>query len=202
MKKVLKAAAVAAFATLGLFSADVKAESILVGLTSVVDNGSTTTWNYSASAAEDDPTFQTEVRTGDYFTIHDFGGGIISHSEPANWVFSQAPVGPAGFNTNPPDSAVILNVTWTYTGLTPIQADALIGTFSLLTAHDSDLRRVVPYSATDHQTAPFEIISGNTSFTQAPLNPFVIPLPASAWGGIALFGAVVANRARKLISRA
>src|SRR5687768_10108958 len=62
------------------------------------------TWTYSAIVAN------SQLTAGDYFTINDFGS-VTSASAPADWAFSQAPIGP---NSLPTVDTGKLNVTFTY----------------------------------------------------------------------------------------
>lgn len=99
----------------------------------------------------------TEVRNGDYFTMYDtwtFTDEIgPEHEEPTNWGVSlfdngmdppsQYYVGITPVGTDPLDNDAIHNVTWIYTGLTPIQnpgvEDLFIGTFIARTFIPDDL---------------------------------------------------------------
>jgi hypothetical protein len=49
---------------------------------------------------------------------------------PANWSFSSLLIGVTPSRVNPPDDPMILNLTFTYTGATPIIDPAPLGTFS------------------------------------------------------------------------
>jgi hypothetical protein len=96
------------------------------------------TWNYSTNVTLDEM-----VAHGDFFTVYDFGSFVAgSNMQPTGWTFSSSLVG-----TNPPlvlptDNPAILNLTWTYTGATPINGSALLGQFSVIAAtnqlRDSD----------------------------------------------------------------
>jgi hypothetical protein len=52
------------------------------------------------------------------------------------WTFSQALVGPTAALTSPTDNPNILNLTWTYSGTTPITGSAALGIFSVITSTD------------------------------------------------------------------
>ena len=91
--------------------------------------GSNFTWNYGAGVTADQM-----VTTGDFFTIYDFGSFVSgSNIQPANWAFSSALIGIDPMHVNVNDSTTSLNLTWTYTGSTPVVGGALLGLFSVVT---------------------------------------------------------------------
>jgi hypothetical protein len=105
---------------------------IIPTLSSVTGSSPTFTWNYSANVTVD----QT-VNPGDFFTIYDFGSiAPGSNTQPTGWTFSQALLGPTAALTSPTDNPSIMNLTWTYTGTTPIPGSAALGMFSVITSTD------------------------------------------------------------------
>lgn len=105
---------------------------IIPTLSSVTGSSPNFTWNYSANVTVDET-----INKGDFFTIYDFGTiAPGSNMQPAGWTFSQALVGPTAALTSPTDNPSILNLTWTYTGTTPINGSAALGVFSVITATD------------------------------------------------------------------
>lgn len=87
------------------------------------------TWNYAANV-----TIDQQVNQGDFFTIYDFGSFVSgSNLQPANWAFSASLTGVNPSLVIPADNASIMNLTWTYTGTTPINGSALLGQFSVVT---------------------------------------------------------------------
>jgi hypothetical protein len=93
------------------------------------------TWNYTANV-----TLDQMVQPGDFFTIYDFGAFTAgSNLQPSNWTFSSSLVGVNPSLVIPADNASILNLTWTYNGLTPITGAALLGSFSII-ANTNQLR--------------------------------------------------------------
>src|SRR2546421_7392359 len=105
---------------------------IIPTLDSVTGSSPNFTWNYSANVTVD----QT-VNTGDFFTIYDFGSiAPGSNTQPTGWTFSQALVGPTAALTSPTDNPSILNLTWTYSGASPIVGSAALGIFSVITSTD------------------------------------------------------------------
>lgn len=105
---------------------------IIPTLSSVTGSSPNFTWNYSANVTVDET-----INTGDFFTIYDFGTiAPGSNTQPTGWTFSQALLGPTPALVNATDSASILNLTWTYTGTTPIVGSAALGIFSVVTSTD------------------------------------------------------------------
>ena len=99
---------------------------IIPSFDSIVPNGSNFQFNYTATVTGDQ-----QVDPGDYFTIYDFNGLVPnSASMPDNWSFSSALIGRTPSQVNPPDDPTILNLTFTYTGSTPIIGQADLGMFS------------------------------------------------------------------------
>jgi hypothetical protein len=87
------------------------------------------TWNYTANVTVDQM-----VTPGDFFTIYDFGTfNPGSNLQPAGWTFSSSLLGTNPSMITPTDNPNLLNLTWTYTGTTPINGAAALGTFSVIT---------------------------------------------------------------------
>jgi hypothetical protein len=77
--------------------------------------GTTTNWNYTINV-----TAGQEIISGDYFTIYDFNNFIPgSNFQPSGWTFASSLTGatPPGVNTSI-DNPGIVNLTWTYNGVT------------------------------------------------------------------------------------
>jgi hypothetical protein len=93
------------------------------------------TWNYTANV-----TLSQMVNPGDFFTIYDFGSFTPgSNLQPAGWTFSSSLVGTNPSLVTPTDNPSLLNLTWTYTGTTPVTGAALLGSFSVV-ANTNQLR--------------------------------------------------------------
>lgn len=89
--------------------------------------GTSTVWSYSINITSDQ-----QVTTGDFFTIYDFGPFIAgSNVQPTGWSFSSSLLAPAPPNTNPPNDPTLADLTWTYTGATPISTGTHLGPFSI-----------------------------------------------------------------------
>jgi hypothetical protein len=102
---------------------------VIPTFTSAAPSGGNFTWNYTTNVTVDQM-----VQKGDFFTIYDFGNFVSgSNLQPTNWTFSSALTG-----TNPSlvlvnDNTSLLNLTWTYTGDTPVNGSSLLGIFSVVT---------------------------------------------------------------------
>jgi hypothetical protein len=88
------------------------------------------TWDYSASVTQGET-----VTNGSTFTIYDFGNfNQSSNLQPAGWTFSFSltTTPPAGLTVT--DNPNLANLTWTYTGATPINGAQALGDFSVIAA--------------------------------------------------------------------
>jgi hypothetical protein len=105
---------------------------IIPTLSSVTGSAPSFSWSYSANVTVDET-----VSHGDFFTIYDFSSIMPTvHSEPAGWTFSTALVGPTPALVNPTDNPNYWNLTWTYTGSSPIAGAAMLGMFTAVTSTD------------------------------------------------------------------
>ena len=69
--------------------------------------------------------------------LYDFGSLVPgSNLQPANWAFSSSLLGTTPSTVLPQDDPNVFNITWTYTGTTPIQGQSLLGLFSVISATD------------------------------------------------------------------
>ncbi len=95
---------------------------------SIDSEGSDFRWNYNTNVTVDQM-----VLTGDYFTIYDFGSLVPgSNLQPAGWAFSSSLLGLTPSTVLPNDDPNVFNVTWTYIGTAPLQGQAFLGIFSVL----------------------------------------------------------------------
>jgi hypothetical protein len=87
--------------------------------------GNNSVWSYTANVVS-----LTEVQTGDFFTIYDFGSFIPgSNSQPIGWALTALPLGITPGQINPTDNPGLLNLTWTYDGPTIIGPALDLGIF-------------------------------------------------------------------------
>jgi len=140
-------------------------------------------WTYRVSVPA-----EIRVQAGDFFTIYDFAGFDGMHNEPANWVFSSAPVGPVPvLIAVPGDDPAIPNLTWQYTGTTPIVGEMLdIGDFRA--------ESTFPFTpnATDWFASQATRASGNLAGTPVSnLAVMPVPVPEPALVGVMAIGAMM-----------
>ncbi len=88
-------------------------------------------WTYGVIVTTD-----LRVNPGDSFTIYDIHGLISgSAAMPADWSVSEAFSTPPHPGTNPFDDPMVPNVTFTYLGSSPIDGQAGLGNFSIISLY-------------------------------------------------------------------
>ncbi|MEP6937548.1 MAG: hypothetical protein ABI871_05705 [Chthoniobacterales bacterium] len=122
----MKKSSLSGFLALGLTVCAAQAD-IIPTLDSIVSTGTNFQWNYTSNVTVDQI-----VNAGDYFTIYDFGGFLAgSNQQPVDWEFSAQLIGITPPTVLPKDNPNIPNLTWVYTGETPIAGQDFLGTFSV-----------------------------------------------------------------------
>ncbi len=194
MRKALLAAAIGGLSLLGLANS-AKAESVLLDPAnfSITPSGTGGIFNYAM-----DLVGTSTLRTNDFFVIFDFKGFTGNHSEPGavgDWSFTTELVSGPITGTNGTllvtDDPTIENLRWTRTGGNIVGAQAL-GVFSA--ESNSHAFTLGGLGARDFNSAP--II--NSPRVNSDTVPVPVPLPAAAWGGLALLGGLGAARLRKI----
>lgn len=137
-------------------------------------SGTNTVWNYQIDITSD-----AQVTAGDFFTIYDFGPFIAgSNLQPSNWTFSFSLVTAPPSGTKPPDDPTLENLTWTYTGSTPIPANSIAGLFSVTvaTSQFQEVPRTRPgYFAAQATRVPGQ--DGGTKLNNVGRIPVPVPIP-------------------------
>src|SRR5262245_16779743 len=111
-KKVLLAVAVLA----ALAGSSAQAGMIPVSV-SVLPDDTKFRWTYGVIVTTD-----VKVNPGDSFTIYDFGGLLPgSVVAPPDWMINQSMTTTPHAGTNPSDDPGIINLSFTFTGTTPIE---------------------------------------------------------------------------------
>jgi hypothetical protein len=140
-------------------------------------------WTYTATLKSG-----SSLDTGDFFTIYDIGGGFGPGTPIANpvimpgigWSSSIQLVGINGFNQAPPDISTLYNLTFTFTGSTPVVAavDTILGGGAGAFGYISTVNIPVTsnFSATSHATIGGGA-QGNTSSVAVADPP--VPEPAT-----------------------
>ena len=148
-------------------------------------------WTYAIVLPTD-----SQLRSGDYFTIYDFAGLVTpSNSQPDGWTFSAANVGPVPDGVDPDDSATLPNLTWRYTGATLSSGQTGLGNFWAVSEFGEATNSF--FTARTHRTADGRIDT-NITDTVVPVptstpNPNLVPEPtmlALAGLGLPLMGLV------------
>lgn len=156
----------------------------------------------------------TEVRNGDGFVIYDFAGYQSTLVGLPGFTVTTANSGSGAFafttalgSNNAAfaaafDDPTATNVIFTRTGGTlfidPTPGNDLVQTIRLRSIFNTAAIDIVSFVSEDStgQTATNNPLIGSSA--QGALTvPAVIPLPAAAWGGMALFGLVAGGRLRK-----
>lgn len=130
-------------------------------------------WTYAIVLPTD-----SQIRTGDYFTIYDFGGFEGSVAQPDNWAFSTALTGPVPVGVEPNDDPLISNLTWTYNGPTIPTGQLGLGNFWALSQFDSSSDSA--FTARTHRTSDGKIDTNITETTvPVPTSPPGVPEPGT-----------------------
>ena len=169
------------FCLVGISVASIRAD-VIPTLTSTSPTASNFTWNYTTNVTVDQM-----VQKGDFFTIYDFGNFLSgSNIQPANWTFSSSLTG-----TNPSlvvvaDNPSLLNLTWTYTGNTPINGSDLIGIFSVVTGTNQLRSSDFAAEATRASGSNAGTKIDNVGTISVPIPEFSALLPVLAVCGLAM----------------
>ena len=92
---------------------------------SVTPDGPNFRWTYAVVVTTD-----VAVNHGDFFTIYDFGGLVAGTIvAPTDWTVTPNKIGPTPVGTSPADDPLIDNLTFTYTGASPIAGQQGLGNF-------------------------------------------------------------------------
>jgi len=100
---------------------------------SVTPEGDKFRWTYAVVLPTD-----SQLQTGNYFTIYDFGGFVAgSSSQPDGWTFTSDLKGPIPPGVDPKDDPTIPNLHWVYTGPTTTVGQVGLGNFWALSDFDA-----------------------------------------------------------------
>lgn len=164
--------------SLGLIASCASAAIIPVPF-NITQEGPDYRWSYTASIGDN-----LRVQNGDFFTIYDFGSLAGGVQMPTNWTFASADLGANPIFVAAADDPAIPNLTFRYTGLTPLVGPEDLGTFSVLSL--SNLTTTADFAAQathDGGTQDGKFVSNHGTIT-VPLGlPDVetgIPEPGSA----------------------
>lgn len=180
-----------AFATTG---SAVRAD-IIPSFAGTTPSGTNTVWSYHI-----DITTDAQVTTGDFFTIYDFGPFIAgSNTQMVDWTFSSSLVTAPPFGTIPPDDPNIANLTWTYTGTTPIPASSVPGLFSVTVA--TSQFQGAPQTRPGYFAAQATRVPGNDSGKLNNVGRISVPVPIPEPTSVSLILLAAAGSGLKAIRR-
>ncbi|MFL5340806.1 MAG: PEP-CTERM sorting domain-containing protein [Gemmataceae bacterium] len=139
----------------------------------VTPDGGNFRWTYGVVVSTD-----VNVNPGDSFTIYDFAGLVNgSVGAPAGWSGSVANSGPSRTGTSPNDDPAFPNLTFTYTGASPLPGQQELGSFWALstegTASSSE------FTSTAHRQSGGRAES-NVTTTDAPASASIMNTPEPA----------------------
>lgn len=124
----------------------------------------------------------SQIRTGDYFTIYDFAGLVgASNAQPGGWAFSSTMTGPTPKFLTPDDSAAVPNLTWQYSGPTMDGTKAGLGNFWAASLYGTTTDSL--FTAQTHRTADGKFDSNIT--------PTTVPVPVAPPAGVPEPGTLV-----------
>ena len=130
-------------------------------------------WTYAIVLPTD-----SQIRTGDYFTIYDFAGYVPgSNSQPGDWTFTSQNLGPTPPDVVPMDDPAVPNVSWQYTGPTVTTGQIGLGNFWALSAYGQSADSF--FTASTHRTSDGRT-DNNITTTTVPVPVAVPPVPEPA----------------------
>jgi PEP-CTERM motif len=124
-------------------------------------------WTYNIVLPTD-----SQLRTGNYFTIYDFHGYVAGGEEgPDGWTFSASNTGPTPDRLRPSDDPAVTNLTWTYSGPTIPSGQTGLGNFwAISTVGDTGTDS---FTATTMRTSDGAVDS-NITETEVPVGTPVV----------------------------
>jgi hypothetical protein len=168
---------------------------IIPSFAGTIPSGTNTVWSYHI-----DITSGAQVTAGDFFTIYDFGPFIAgSSTQMVDWTFSSSLVTAPPSGTLPPDDPNIANLTWTYTGTTPIPASSVPGLFSVTVATSQFQGH--PQTRNGYFAAQATRVPGNDSGKLNNVGRIPVPVPIPEPTTVSLIALAAAGSALKAIRR-
>jgi hypothetical protein len=144
-------------------------------------------WQYAIVLPTD-----SQLKTGDYFTIYDFNGFIsgTAVAPDANWSFTTAMVGPTPPQVAPFDDPTKPNLSWKYNGPTIDLGQTGLGNFMANSSYQD--RAESFFTARTHRSSDGRV-DQNITYTDVPVpgGGMEVPEPATlllAGLGLPLFG--------------
>ena len=137
---------------------------------SVTPDGGNFRWTYAIVLPTD-----SQLQSGDYFTIFDFGGYMPGTSaQPVGWSFATSATGPIPDWLLPDDSAGLPNLTWSYTGPTINAGQTGLGNFWNMSLYQDSTDSF--FTASTHRTSDGRVDNNIT--------PTTVPVPVAPPAGV------------------
>lgn len=157
---------------LSLFALILVAPLVKAGLLPVTVSTTPESGNFRWTYAIVLPT-DSQLRTGDYFTIYDFGGLVEgSNFQPIGWEYEQSNIGPVPEGVTPDDNPDLANLTWRYNGPTLTSGQTGLGNFWAVSTFSQSTDSF--FTARTHRTTDGRIDTNITdTFVPVPVAPNV-----------------------------
>ena len=157
-----------------LLAATTSSAGLLPVNVSVNKEGETYRWTYAIVLPTD-----SQLRSGDYFTIYDFGGYVDNSTvAPGGWTVQTGNLGPDTPGLNPQDNPNITNLTFLYGGPTINAGQIGLGNFWALSSYS--LGTDSYFTARTHRTSDGRVDANITETTvPVPVAPPGVPEPAT-----------------------
>jgi len=140
----------------------------------VFPEGSNFRWQYAIVLPTD-----SQLKTGDYFTIYDFNGFVPGSdmAPDANWSFTTAMVGPTPPNVLPFDDPAKPNLSWKYNGPTIAVGQTGLGNFMATSLYQD--RTDSFFTAQTHRSSDGKV-DRNITTTDVPVPGGGVQVPEPA----------------------